>query len=64
MKLKKYTIQCWCAGEWKLMLGTPDRFSSRAQAEERLRFEAGDDRRCRLVNGKGTTVLHAGKVPA
>jgi hypothetical protein len=48
-----------------LVLGIPQRFESRAAAEQRLRFEADTTppRRCRLVNGKGMTVLHAGKIP-
>lgn len=64
--MKKYTIECWCAGGacWKLILGVPQRFVSKDEAVERLRFEAGNDRRCRLVNGRGVTVLHAGMVRA
>jgi hypothetical protein len=66
--MKKYTIECWntCNGCWQLLLGVPQRFDSRAEAEKRLRFEASTTppRRCRLVNGKGVTVLHAGTVPA
>ena len=59
--MKKYTIETWCDGRWQLLIGVPQRFASRAAAEESLRFEAAN-RRCRLVNGKGTTVLHAGVV--
>ena len=64
MKQVKYTIECWCgeAHGWRMLLGVPQRWSSRAEAEKALRDEAATDppRRCRLVNGKGTTVLHAG----
>jgi hypothetical protein len=64
--VKKYTIELWCNRDrcWKLMAGVPQRFLTRKHAEERLRFEADTTprRRCRLVNGKGITVLHAGVV--
>ncbi len=65
--MKKYTIEMWCERDqcWKLLIGTPQRFDSRAAAEKQLRFEAGEGqhvRRCRLVNGRGVTVLHAGRV--
>lgn len=62
--MKKYTVECWCQGRWQLVLGVTQRFESRADAEKRLRFEASTEppRRCRLVNGRGVTVLHAGVV--
>lgn len=60
----KYTIETWCQDSWQLILGAPTRFGSRAEAEERLRYESSTNppRRCRLVNGRGSTVLHAGIV--
>ena len=62
--MKKYTIEAWNSLNacWQLVLGVPQRFDSRKTAEDRLRFEAATEppRRCRLVNGKGVTVLHAG----
>ena len=61
--MKKYTIEVWADDRWQLLIGAPQTFENRAEAEKRLRFECATrpPRRCRLVNSRGVVVLHAGK---
>lgn len=58
-----WRIECWSEyhQQWVRILGVPPEFKSRAEAEKRMRFEA-DKRRCRLLNGAGKVVLHAGVI--
>ena len=62
--MKKYRIEAFCKldATWKPVLGTPTEFSSRTEAESRLKLEAysGIERRCRLVNRSGKVVMFAG----
>ena len=58
IEMKTYTIEIWSAGRWQLLIGAPQTFASRAEAQAELRFQAATalPPRLRLVDRTGAVI--------